>query len=332
MNNGKKSITGIAFFVIAEAFLLFLIVSSFGSIVSGGLVGGNVTVPAYLQVGNVSPEILNITINNYTSPINLIANSTQNVSCQAIIRDWNNATYINNVTAQFFLPPSGSYGGTDNNNYEYSNNSCNINYTFGSWNGITQTQYLALGTCNLTVWYYADPGQWNCTMFVNTTSGLNTTGSNVTNISQLLAIGLPNNISYGTVNATYVSTEAPTNVTNVGNVNLNLSLQGYGTTQGDGLAMNCSLGSTPYINISLERYNLTASTPGQINYSAFSSTNYTNLTSSPVVRFFNLSKRTGSAYGVGDTNATYWRIYVPNGVAGNCTGYVVFGATTAPGS
>jgi len=31
-------------------------------------------------------------------------------------------------------------------------------------------------------------------------------------------------------------------------------------------------------------------------------------------------------------NSTYWRIYVPLGVAGTCQGNIVFGATVAPGN
>ncbi len=328
---GKFS--GIISLVLLEVFLFFIILSAFGNFV-GGLSGGNVTVQTTLRVGNVSPEILNLTVDNYQN-VTLTANDTTNVSCQGLLRDWNGDGNITNVTAEFFMPGSGgTYGGPNDNNYHYVNNSCLINYSFGSWNGMTDTQYLALATCNFSVLYYADPGTWNCTMFVDTLSGLNTTGTNTTTVNQLLAVGLPDSIDYGLVNATYVSDENDTNVTNMGNTLINLSLYGYGANPGDGTAMMCQVGAGPSPNISIdyEKYNLTVAHPVGVSLTQFE-TNYTNLTSGYVVKDFNLNYRQNDAQqGTDDTNATYWRIYVPNGVAGNCSGYVVFGAAVAPGS
>ena len=55
-----------------------------------------------------------------------------------------------------------------------------------------------------------------------------------------------------------------------------------------------------------------------------------NLTESPVIKRFDLSSRTDDL--VDDvTNSTYWRIYVPQGVAGSCEGNIVFGATVGGG-
>jgi|GEM_PF-4618151 hypothetical protein len=54
-----------------------------------------------------------------------------------------------------------------------------------------------------------------------------------------------------------------------------------------------------------------------------------NLTSTPLVKQFNLTSRIDDI--TDDTiKPTYWRIYVPRGVAGTCTGNIVFGATKAP--
>ncbi len=338
--NGKKYFGKILLFLLAEAFLLFIIISTFGGGVVGyGGSGGNVTVQSILKVGNVSPEVVNVTVNDYATSIDLTPNSTKNISCQALVRDWNGEGNITNVTSEFFISPgvyNGGYAaGPNDNNYHYTNNSCYINDSFGTWHGMVDDPYIALATCNYSIWYYAYPGTWNCTVFVDSIPKLNATGSNTTTINQLLAVGLPPSINFGTVNATYVSDENYTNVTNMGNVELNLSLYGYAQTLGDGYAMNCSVPLSTYhpkIPIGFEKYNLTVSHPGGLTLTQFE-TNYTNLTSTYTVRKFNLNFRENdAAQGTDDTNATYWRVYVPNGAAGTCTGNIVFGASTSPGS
>lgn len=146
----------------------------------------------------------------------------------------------------------------------------------------------------------------------------------------MLALGLPDVLYYGTVSETEVSLENVTNVTNFGNTKINLSLSGYGWKLNDGNAMNCTLGDIKNISISLEKYNLTTSNPGVLNYTAFNQT-YVNLTSAPIVKKYNLDYRHNDAFNEA-INSTYWRIYVPLGVAGTCQGNIVFGATVAPGS
>ena len=152
--------------------------------------------------------------------------------------------------------------------------------SFGSWNGVNDDQYMALATCTHQVQYHANPSTWNCTVFVNDSVGFNDTASDLDDISvnSLLAIGLPNTINYGTVNATYISNENITNVTNLGNVMINLSLSGYGFVENDGNAMNCTLGPAENISIEYEKFNLTSTTPGDLIHSQAIG-NYTNLTS-----------------------------------------------------
>lgn len=318
--------------VFLEAALIILVIFSLNnSFVTGG-VGENVTVTTLLEVGNVYPEVLNVSINDDAATVTLVANNTKVVYCEALLRDYNNDTDINNTKAQLFGESSSSFGGSDDNNYHYTNVSCDINNSFGSWNGVSDDNYLALANCTFSVWYYANPETWNCTVTANDSIGWNSTNSDDITVSQLLAVGLPSTINYGTVNATYVSDENATNVTNFGNVDLNLSLSGYGVSEGDGLAMNCTLGSVGTIDLDYEKYNLTTSHAGTQTLTQFEG-NYTNLTDTPTIRDFNLSQRQNDTQsGVDDYNTTYWRIYVPLGVAGTCNGTILFGATTAAGT
>jgi len=327
--NSLRFIVG--FLVFLEVVLaLYLVIPSLSMVT--GAVGENVTVATSLTVGTVYPEILNVTVDNYASSITLTANSTKLVVCEALLRDYNNDSDFYLTSAEFFDTSTSSYGGTDDNNDHYTNASCAVNTSFVTWNGVADDDYLAVANCTFQVEYYANPSGWNCTVFVNDTTGLNDTNSDSITVDQLLAVGLPSTINYGTVNATYVSSENITNVTNVGNVALNISLSGYGNTEGDDIAMDCTLGSVGNISIEYEKYNLTGSNPGTQTLSQFEA-NYTNLTSSPSVREFDLGVRLNdTSAGIDDYNQTYWRIYVPLGVAGTCNGTILFGATTAVGA
>lgn len=316
----KLLLASLIFFEIV--FLVFLL----GSVVlpqMGFVVAGvgedNVTVVTLLDIGNTFPEILNVTINDDSGTIDLTANSTSTVSVYVIARDFNGEGDIANITAEFFDTSASAYGSADDNNNHYTNNTCVIDYSYG-------TIYEANATCTFDLQYYANNATWNATVLVTDNSSFTGLGSGIATVNTLLAFALPNTIDYGEVNATEVSPEVMANVTNAGNVELNLTLTGYAVSEGDGLAMNCSLGTVQNISIEYERYNVTSSTPGSINYTQFV-INYTNLTAAPVFQPFNLPQRQSDvAPFLDDTNGTFWRIYVPIGVAGSCSGNIIFGA------
>jgi len=318
----------ITLFIVLEVVLFFILASFFSPYIEGDI-GGNVTVPTFLEIGNVFPEILNVSIDNDADSVTLSPNAIGKVVCQALIRDYNEDDDIDNVYAEFYDIGSANWRGpgqaiSDDNNSHYTNSSCYIQTDFTSWMGQNDDDYLALANCSFFVNYYANPGNWNCTVFVNDSVNWNDTNSDNITVSELLAIGLPASIDYGLVNATYVSDENQTNVTNFGNVELDLGLKGYAVTEGDGYAMNCSLGNVQNISIEHEKYNVTDSNPGVLDFTQVN-TLYKNLTSNRVTETFDLNYRQNDDYNEA-VNTTYWRIYVPIGVAGNCSGNVVFEA------
>ncbi|MEM4331000.1 MAG: hypothetical protein QW273_03270 [Candidatus Pacearchaeota archaeon] len=294
-------------------------------------IGQNVTVTTILQVGNVFPEILNVTVNDNANSINLVANDSVLVSCIAIVRDWNGEDDIVKVNATFFDKEYSFYDDLDNKNYHYSNNSCEIIKDFGNYLGYNDDEYLVLANCSFYVEYYANASSWQCYATAEDSYGWTDNENYNISINPLLSLGLPDIINYGTVNATYVSEEVIVNVTNVGNVMVNLTLEGYAQTIGDGYAMNCSLppSGTGKIPIYYEKYNLTESNPGTISSLSEFEEKYINLTSSQVVKKFELDKRRNETYNEA-VKDSFWRIYIPVGVAGNCTGNIIFGATVAP--
>ena len=299
-----------------------IILSNFSGIVFAEIGQPNATVITKLQIGNVFPEVLYVSVNGGEA-ITLIPNSTRNVYCLAVVRDYNGEADIGNVSAEFFHNVNSSYGAVDLGINHYTNVSCNLSTTFDYLGFDDENTVLA--NCSFSVQYYAIPGTWNCTVLASDINHWNATGSNTTTVSELLAVGLPDEIDYGLVNATFVSGERMANVTNFGNVQINISLSGYAHYEGDGVALNCTLGTVKNISVHYEKYNLTASNPGDLNFATFDSL-YLNLSSSPIVRRFELnSKQTDDA--VLSLNSTYWRVYVPLGVAGSCRGNIIFGAT-----
>lgn len=320
-------LVGLVFFeLIVLLFLILSVVFPSLEIVLAGVGEDNVTVATQLQVGNVAPEILNFTILNGVF-IDLTANSTVNLRVEIIARDFNGEYDINKTNLTFFDNIGSTFGAANDNNVHYTNNSCSINYSYGD-------QYEVNASCLIPIQYYANNATWNATVVVTDNSTLTAMGSGTVGITALLALIMPDTLDYGEVNATAVSNEKILNVTNGGNVPVNLSLSGYAKTVGDGLAMNCTLGAVKNITLSYERYNVSFSDSSVLgNLTAFNAANYSNLTSAPIVNRFNLYQRQNDAVQYNDeTNATYWRIYVPTGVAGNCTGNIVFGAVSTTGA
>jgi len=308
----------ILFLEIALFFLVIVFIFPFFINTLFADAGGNVSVSSGVSIGQSNPNINSLDIMG--GSITLVPNSTLLVNCSAIIEDFDGDVDLNSVRAEFFDNSISYYGDSDDNNTHYTNNSCNIDTDYGDL-------YEAKVDCLFYVYYYANPGTWNCTMYVTDFSSYSDLDGNLSIIQELLAFGLPESIDYGVINATYVSSEKEANVANVGNVKVNLSLSGYAQAVGDGYAMACDYGSTRNISIQYEKYNLTESISGDLTLSQFEG-NYTNLTSNVVVNEFNLDYRTDEE--INDRiNTTYWRIYVPTGVAGTCNGTIVFGAIKA---
>jgi len=300
--------------------LIFLSLFLFPNPVFAGFGADNVTALTNLTVGNSAPVIDEILIEG--GSITLTPNDTTTINCTAEITDYDTDTDVTSVTAVFFDPAQTTAGGPEDNNSHYTNSSCRIDTAFGD-------SYQLFAHCLFDIWYYANASDWNCSVTATDTFPYQVTETNDTTVQPLLALGLPDIIQYGTVNATYISSENITNVTNLGNVMVNLSLSGYGFVENDGNAMNCTLGPVENISIEYEKFNLTDTTPGDLTHPQAIG-NYTNLTSNPITREFNLDYRKQESYNEA-WNYTYWRIYVPTGVAGSCQGNIIFGAVQANG-
>lgn len=300
MKQDKKAIFGYTLLVLA------IIIIAYNTQLSISFTAGpnyrNVTIDTRVNITNARPEIMSI---NVDQNIVLTAGSTKTVYCNVSVRDWNNYTDINTTTAELFHSTS-SYGAADDNNTHYTNNNCGVSGQAGNFKNFT---------CTFDVLYYAEPGTWNCSVFVNDTYGFNDTGFNTTTVQQVLALNVTPLIDYGDMAVDSYSNNETANVTNIGNVPINISVKGYGATEGDGLSFVCQVGN---ITIDNEKW----STSPADNYLAKTalSNNFANMS-------LTVDKQT-----VPNTlmiNTTYWELYVPPNPYGECNGSIVFQAESS---
>jgi hypothetical protein len=267
---------------------------------------------------NSKPNVTSIFVDDgITIPaqqVDLIAASTRKVTCEIIVEDYDGDN-LKNFSSEFY---SSSQGAGDDNNDHYTNNSCFANSSYGHEN---ETQFI----CDFEVWYYANPGNWNCFFNVEDNHSAAANDTNITTMNTLLSVGVQNTINYTASSVGEVSDEAVVNVTNYGNVMVNMSLTSYGNAEGDGLAMDCTISD---ISFEHQKYNLTDSNPGNLDLGQAEQV-YVNMSDKTIIKEFNLDYRTGNEDSL---NSTYWRIYVPLAINGDCNGYIIFGASQDSGT
>ena len=268
----------------------------------------NVSVRTTVNVTNALPEILNITCNNEAN-ITLNAGTTFALTCLVEIRDFSGGNTINstNVTFYYYLNESSD---SDDNNTHYTNSSCTENSTNG---------YFANWTCVFDVLYYANNGTWEANITVK--DDYNLTANDYTNatIDSLYALNVTNPIDFG--NMFVGETKDPpigANITNFGNMDINVSLYGFGgddEVTGAGVAMICEV-----LNITLpnERYTTNAS-------EAYA--DMTSITGAAVtISELTIPQQTNDSQQ--EINGTYWMLYVNESTNpyGECNGTVIFAA------
>jgi len=281
---------------------------------------------AKVYVWNTEPNITRIVITPSPS-IDLTAGNTTQVNCTAYIFDYNGWADVNITNATFYNYNYSNSSGPDDNNNHYTNDSCACEAE-GSGG------YNATCTCTFIVEYYAAPGTWICNITIQDNWGnatergfnFNLSRNESTTINSVLGIETVPEIDYGNLSVTEISDWIPANVTNIGNVKINISVRAYAGQNISALnatdfAMFCERGGN--ITLPHERFTLI----NGIDYS-----NMTNITSSTTqIVNFTLPVRSNDSniyYGQ-DRNTTYWVLQVPLSVGGYCNGTVEFAAIDA---
>ncbi len=303
-----------SFWIIASFFVAVAILIGFSH--ADNIVGDNyrnVTIHTYVNITNARPEVLLVKVYQETNlsrlNITLAGGSQRQVTCNASLRDWNGYNDIVGVNATLWHTTS-TLGSADNNNSHYTNSSCT-----STGNGVNYTvNYI----CTFDVYYYANNGTWNCFVDIIDLAGKTGNNTNTTVIYPLYALNITDGIDYGNVAVEEWSANRTANITNFGNMPLNVSVEGYGVTRGDGLAMNCSVNGN--ITIGMERFSI-----ADVDWSSM-----TPLTSTRQnISGLTVSKQTNP--GIQMINTTYWQLYVnvSNNPAGNCTGFILFSAESS---
>ncbi|GIU69987.1 MAG: hypothetical protein KatS3mg002_1223 [Candidatus Woesearchaeota archaeon] len=299
------------FWIIGLFFLVSIIILSFSN--AENIVGNNyrnVTVRTFVNITNARPEVLSVNVyqesNTSLLNITLSGGGQRRVTCNASLRDWNGYNDIVIVNATLWHS-SSTLNSPDDNNSHYTNSSCT-----NSGNGVNYTvNYI----CGFDVYYYANNGTWTCFVNVEDQGGKTGNNSNTTYVYPLYALNVTDGIDYGSVAVEEYSANRTANITNFGNMPINISVEGYGAVRGDGLAMNCSLFGN--ITVSMERFSTS-----DVDWSLMNP-----LSSSPqLIPGLTIPKQTLPSTPM--VNTTYWQLYVnvSNNPAGNCTGYIIFQA------
>lgn len=270
----------------------------------------NVTVDTRVNITNAYPEVIEIIINE-GNDITLVAGSVANVTIKAVLRDFDGGNTIDNVTAIFYDNFSKNYSGPADNNDYYGPIYCNP--IPSEING-----YYANFTCEFNVSYFANSGtQWIANVTVhdnNFVPPVNISGYNTSTILSLYALNVTPLIDYGDMAVTDTSSPVQANVTNLGNEYINISVKGYGATEGDGLAFVCQVGT---IALSNEKFSLNQTGDFAADYTSLNN-NFQNIPG------LTLAQQVDDFTPV--INSTYWRLYIPPNPFGVCNGSIVFQA------
>jgi len=259
---------------------------------------------------DVPPAISSMSITDFFAPeeqLILLAGGTRNISCLVTTMDYNGVSSITNASATLYYYLNKS-SDPDNGNVHYTNANCSLNQT---------TATNKTFSCDFQVYYYANNGTWNCSAIVRDSTNLNGTDSNNTLINQLYALNITDGIGFGNVEPNNESAEITANITNIGNMPINLTLQGYAIFIGDNNGMNCSDGT----NVSIDR----------IKYSLVTSTyNSKDSLTGGLQQLTLMMPKPTSLTPV--SNTTYWQI-MPDPYVGSvsryCSGYIIFSAESS---
>lgn len=256
-----------------------------------------------VNITNSAPMVYNVYLD---TPIDLIAYDNKTVFCNATVFDFDNQTIL--VNATLYIVDLTDENSPDDGNDHYTNTSCS---RVGPQDRIMQYR------CTFSVRYYANNNSnWRCNVTaIDTGNAINSNISNLATINPLVAIKLPPLIDYGDLAVWDISDDIDANVTNAGNRDANISVEGWGATPGDGLAFVCDYGN---IAINYERYNITK---GIGNYPFMTSLT----TTTTMIPEFYVPQRVSEI--LDSFNSTWWKVQIPIGAGGVCNGTILFTAT-----
>ena len=286
-------------------YILFfaIVILAFANNLSGYNYEG-VNVTSKVNVTNAFPAISKVTMG---TSIDLAAGANKSVKCNVTVYDYNGYQDIKSVNATIWHNLTSAMNETDNVSNHYTNVSCT---------NISQSGYYANYTCSFDVVYYAYNGTWVCNASVIDNSNFTGYLFNTSTVNPLYALNVSSVVDYGDMILGETSNNITANITNFGNLPINVSVRGFGgnnSVTGANYAMLCQSGN---ITIGNQRF----STDPNADWSSKTqlSSNLQNMTNMTIPVYA----------GATNWNATYWQLYVDptNNPWGLCTGTIEFTA------
>lgn len=272
----------------------------------------NTSLQTFVYITEGSPIVVITNIYDNTSVLGgnivLTQGSSEYIYCNATVSDPNGHADITLVNASIFYFHNES--SSQDNNVKYYNSSC-------SRSVVNSTSINA--RCRFEMWFYANPGTWTCFVTAKDGSGLTSSDTDNETIDPLFALHLnTTSINFGEFfPGQSSSSDSSVLITNFGNEDINISVDGYGINDGDNLAMDCASG-----NISIKEVKYSTTSGVAIN-------SMTNLTDSPITSGIPSFTIDQNADDVGNSTGTlFWKINIPlsGSLSGQCNGTIVFSA------
>jgi hypothetical protein len=233
----------------------------------------------------------------------LSAGSTRFVNCTVIATDSEGSSSIVNASATFYYYLNKS-SNLDDDNVHYTNNSCSE---------VSSNDTSKIFLCGFDVNYYANNGTWYCNATVYNIYSYLANNYTLAVLDPLYAVNLTDGIEFANVSSGFPSNNITVNITNFGNMPVNITIQGYAIVIGDNIGMNCSDGT----NITINRTKFSTNSTATYNQK-------TPLNGSVQSMRLKILKQTNATQ---IFNTTYWQIDPDPGVANRiCGGYVIFSA------
>ena len=269
------------------------------------------------SVGNSLPTCVDaVTITDVAGHITLTTNSTKEVSVSIEVTDNNGCEEVDEdekLTGKIYKTTATDACSLDNNDCytltcTYTAESCTVG----------GTDLAASFTCTANLEYYADPAEWTAKLTPEDGTGSGTAGTDTTTVDTLTGLELKDvTIAYGelALGTNTDTTNQNTTVSNAGNEQIDVQLDGYGAEDGDGKAMTCTIGT---VTIGNEKYLAEA-----FDYD----TAGTALSDTAATLQMDIAQRTNDVDETAEDEEVYWGFGLPaDGVGGSCTGKVNFTA------
>ena len=257
-----------------------------------------------IVASNSPPNITSIFVDDGTfvpsGEIDLSPGGIKVVICNGTADDPDGFSDLSIVSAVFYASGNGTLPTYPaDNNTLYKNSSCTLSGGYST----TKKNF----NCSFSLFYYAQNGTWTCNVTVNDTKSENFSAAAFSKVNNLLAFNISSlEINYGNIAPGGASASSSVYyITNLGNTKIDISLNGT----------NMSCTSSGLIIPTAQHYNVTGTDQAYAQMRALAFSSF-------LASDFDLDKKITT-----DSNrTTYWRIQVPVGIKGKCTGNISISA------